>query len=204
MLVFEWKERDFTEKVHSRCFCWFPAARWLVHLLVDTGVFVQSSQKLYQGAWSVSANYSETVGHKDLRLGQTVYILIFYNISFSWLLHWTVSNLFFCCVTVGRPRRWVSVNDVMFHVPLRANTCCFSFSFQDGAVSLPVSRGDRRLYWASLANEAAGVWSTGGGWCLYYSRSVFISKFCCALKVPAETLVMYLNFFLSTIESQKT
>ena len=26
-----------------------------------------------------------TVGHKDLRLGQIVYILVFYNISFSWL-----------------------------------------------------------------------------------------------------------------------
>ena len=124
---------------------------------------------------------------------------------------WMLPNLFFCCVTVktifrllGRPRSWVSINDVMFHLPLRANTCYFCFSFQDGAVSLPVSRGDRRLYWASLANEAAGVWSTGEGWCLYYSRSVFISKSCCVLKVPAETLVMYLNFFLSTIESQKT
>ena len=30
--------------------------------------------------------HSETVGHKDLRLGQIVYILVFYNISFSWLL----------------------------------------------------------------------------------------------------------------------
>ena len=28
----------------------------------------------------------ETVGHKDLRLGQIVYILVFYNISFYWLL----------------------------------------------------------------------------------------------------------------------
>ena len=42
--------------------------------------------KLYKGAWNVSANNSETVGHKDLRLGQIVYILVFYNISFSWLL----------------------------------------------------------------------------------------------------------------------
>ena len=32
------------------------------------------------------ANNSETVGHKDLRLGQIVYILVFYNISFSWFL----------------------------------------------------------------------------------------------------------------------
>ena len=36
---------------------------------------------LYEGAWNVSANNSETVGHKDLRL-----IVVFYNISFSWLL----------------------------------------------------------------------------------------------------------------------
>ena len=26
------------------------------------------------------------MGHKDLRLGQIVYILVFYNLSFSWLL----------------------------------------------------------------------------------------------------------------------
>ena len=42
--------------------------------------------KLYKGAWNVSANNSETIGHKDLRLGQNVYILVFYNISLSWLL----------------------------------------------------------------------------------------------------------------------
>ena len=28
----------------------------------------------------------ETVGHKGLRVGKIVYILLFYNISFSWLL----------------------------------------------------------------------------------------------------------------------
>ena len=38
--------------------------------------------KFYKGAWNVSANNSETVGHKGLR--QIVYILVFYNISFSW------------------------------------------------------------------------------------------------------------------------
>ena len=42
--------------------------------------------KLYKVAWNVSANKSETVGHKDLRLGQIVYILVFYNISLSWFL----------------------------------------------------------------------------------------------------------------------
>ena len=42
--------------------------------------------KLYKGVGNVSANNSETVDHKDLRLGQIVYILVFYNISFPWLL----------------------------------------------------------------------------------------------------------------------
>ena len=84
MLVLEWKERAFIEKVNSRCFCWFPAAI-LVH---QNGAPIwRPHTKLYKGAWNVSANNSETVGHKDLRLGQIVYILAFYNhnISFSWL-----------------------------------------------------------------------------------------------------------------------
>ena len=83
MLALEWKERAFIEKVNSRCFCWFPAA-----ILVDqngTPIW-RLHTKLYKGAWNVSANNSETVGHKDLRLGQIVYILVFYNILFSWLL----------------------------------------------------------------------------------------------------------------------
>ena len=83
MLVLEWKERAFIEKVNSRCFCWFPAAI-LVH---QNGAPIwRLHTKLYKGAWNVSANNSETVGHKDLRLGQIVYKLVFYNISFSWLL----------------------------------------------------------------------------------------------------------------------
>ena len=45
-----------------------------------------SPYKALQFAWNVSANNSETAGHKDLRLGQIFYILVFYNISFSWLL----------------------------------------------------------------------------------------------------------------------
>ena len=42
--------------------------------------------KLYKGAWNGSANNSETVGNKDLRLGKIIYILVFSNISFSRLL----------------------------------------------------------------------------------------------------------------------
>ena len=42
--------------------------------------------KLCKGAGNVLVDNSETVGHKDLRLGKIVYILVFYNISFSWFL----------------------------------------------------------------------------------------------------------------------
>ena len=83
MLVLEWKERAFKEKVNSRCFCWFPAAI-LVH---QNGAPIwRLHTNLYKGAWNVSENNSETVVHKDLRLGKVVHILVFYNISFSWLL----------------------------------------------------------------------------------------------------------------------
>ena len=41
---------------------------------------------LCKDAWNVAANTSETLGHKDLGLGQIVFILVFYNISFSCLL----------------------------------------------------------------------------------------------------------------------
>ena len=51
--------------------------------------------KLYKGAWNVSANNSETVGHKDLNLGQIAYILLFYKFHFLGFFHWTVFNLFF-------------------------------------------------------------------------------------------------------------
>ena len=84
MLVLEWKERAFIEKVNSRCFCWFPATI-LVQPWNGTPIW-RLHTKLDKGSWNVSANNSETVAHKDLRLGQIFYVLVFYNISFSWLL----------------------------------------------------------------------------------------------------------------------
>ena len=94
------KKRAFIEKVNSRCFCLFPTAI-LVH---QNGTPIwRLHTKLNKGAWNISENYSETVGHKDLRLGQIVYIIISlkYNIHFLGFFHWTVSNFFFfCCMTV--------------------------------------------------------------------------------------------------------
>ena len=72
------KERAFIENVNSRCFVDFRRPYWCTKTVHQYGT------KLFKGAWNVSANNSETVGHKDLR--QIVYILVFYNSSFSWLL----------------------------------------------------------------------------------------------------------------------
>ena len=68
MLVLQGKERASIEKVNSRWFFLFLGAI-LVH---------QNGTPLWHN--------SETLGHEDLRLGQIVYIYVFYNISFSWLL----------------------------------------------------------------------------------------------------------------------
>ena len=81
------KKRAFIKKVISRSFCWFPPAI-LVH---QNGAPIwRLNAKLYtavyKGACNVSANNSETVDHKDLRLEQIVYKLVFCNISFSRLL----------------------------------------------------------------------------------------------------------------------
>ena len=95
------------EKVNSRCFCWFPAA-----ILVDSFCppIWRLHTKLYKGARNVSATNSEPVGHKDLRFGQIVYILVFYNISFSWLLPLDgFKCIFLCpvyCVTVKTKNPW--------------------------------------------------------------------------------------------------
>jgi len=66
-------------------------------------------------AWNVSANSSETVGHKDLRLGQTVYILVFYTFHFLGFFHWTVSNLFFF---------FFSVKTISTSAPTRLSLVC--------------------------------------------------------------------------------
>ena len=90
MLVLEWKERAFIEKVNSRFFCWFPAAI-LVHQ--NSAPIWRLHTKLYKGAWKVSGNNSETVGHKDLRLGQIVQRLVFYNIPIYFFVAWQWKRL---------------------------------------------------------------------------------------------------------------
>ena len=66
--------------------------------------------RLYKGAWNVSANYSQTMVHKDLRLGKIVYTLVSHNIHFLGFFHWTVSNWF----------DWFDYNGVAFSIELPA------------------------------------------------------------------------------------
>ena len=79
------KRKSFYRKKSPDVFVYFRRPYWCtktVHQYMYAGL----QTKLYKGAWNVSANNSKTVGHKDLRLGKFVWILVFYNISFSWLL----------------------------------------------------------------------------------------------------------------------
>ena len=78
MLVLKWKERAFIEKKRPDVFVYFRRPYWCTKTVHQT--------KLYKGSWNVSANNSKTVDHTDLRLGKLVCVLVFYNISFSWLL----------------------------------------------------------------------------------------------------------------------
>ena len=123
------KGRAFIEKVNSRCFCWFPAAIhrwWRLHT------------KLYKGAWNVSANNSETVGHKDLRL---VLKLVFYNISFSWLLPLDgFQVIFLCrvyCVTVKTKNKTLPFRQTI------DSGLWFGVKFPEGVVRISSDRDDR-------------------------------------------------------------
>ena len=119
MLALEWKGRAFIEKVNTRCFCWFPVA-------TNCPPIWRLQTKLYKGAWNVSANNSETVGYKDLRFGQIVCILVFYNIHFCGFFHWTVSYLFFCacyCVTKKTKSRIVFLVVTRHYVSRNKNKC---------------------------------------------------------------------------------
>ena len=90
----------------------FPAA-----ILVDqNGTIWSLHTKLYRGVWNVSAKNSETMGHKDLTLGKIVYTLVFYNIHFLGFFHRTVSNLFFCWVTMKTIYTWNCLQ-TEYHIP---------------------------------------------------------------------------------------
>ena len=87
MYASSWVKRNsFYRKSELRMFLLISCSQLLVR---QSGTPIwHLHTKLYKVAWNILANNSETVGHKDLRLGQIVYIhaLVFYNISFSCFL----------------------------------------------------------------------------------------------------------------------
>ena len=102
MLNLVWEERAFIVKVNSRCWCyrWFLVAIFVYQNSIhEYGV---SIYKVYNGAWNVSANNSEAVGHIDLRLVKLFIYQSFVTLHFLGFFHWTVFNLFFfCTVFIG-------------------------------------------------------------------------------------------------------
>ena len=62
MLVLEWKERAFIEKVNSRCFCWFPVAI-LVHQ--NCTPIWRLHTRLYKGAWNNISVNAQSYTHRN-------------------------------------------------------------------------------------------------------------------------------------------
>ena len=73
-------------------------------------LLISGGQTVHQ--YGVSIQSSQTVGHKDLRFGQRFYILVFYNISFPWLLPLDGFQFIILCrvycvaVKTKNSRRW--------------------------------------------------------------------------------------------------
>ena len=115
MLALKWKEGAFLEKLNTRCFCWFLAAILVWENLMHIW---RLHTKHYNGAWNVSANNSETVGHIDLRLGQMYITLlqsfIFLSSSTGWF------PIFFCAMFIVS--QWkrsivITLKGMMLHLP---------------------------------------------------------------------------------------
>ena len=83
MLVLKWKERAFIEIVNSRFFVDFRRPYWCTKTVHQYGVSIQSSTKVRETFRQITQKLWAT---KTWDLKKFVWILVFYNISFSWLL----------------------------------------------------------------------------------------------------------------------
>ena len=99
MYLISWtKSKRFHLKVNSSCSCWFLAAV-LVH---NGGALTRRLHiKLFKVAWNSSTNNSKTMYRTDLRIGEVIYEFVSpTTYQIFRFFHWTISILFFCCVTV--------------------------------------------------------------------------------------------------------
>ena len=83
ILAHERKVIGFIAKVNYRRFLCYPAAILVYHSGTPTW---RLHTELYKFPWNVLANKSRTLYRTDLRLGEVVYLLIFYIIWNSWLV----------------------------------------------------------------------------------------------------------------------
>ena len=95
MLVLE--RKSFYRKSEHQIFYWFPAAKFVYQNCTQIW---RLHTKLYNGAWDVSANNSETVGHIDLRREKLFIYQSFVAFHFLGFFHRTVLNLLFCAVFI--------------------------------------------------------------------------------------------------------
>ena len=113
------ESKRFHRKVNSRCFCWFPAAPW------------RFNTKLYKVACHASANNSETMHHKDVRPGEVVYVLVFYNI-FLFLAYFIERlRIYFFMTSLWKP----SIDLVNDYTQL-TQLACFVFRETENVVNL--------------------------------------------------------------------
>ena len=77
------KQTSLLAKVNSRCFFLFRAAMFVS--LTRTQIW-RLHTNLYKFVWNIMSNNSSTDYRIDLRLGQSPYLFIIYNVPIS-LLH---------------------------------------------------------------------------------------------------------------------
>ena len=112
MLFLEWKERAFIEKVNSRCFFLISSS----HIGRPKRYNMASPYKALQRCVKRFGKELRNYGPQRPETWKIVYTLVFYNIHFLGFFHRTVSNLFFCWVTMKTRFTWNCLQ-TEYHIP---------------------------------------------------------------------------------------
>ena len=151
----------------------------------------------YTGAWKVTANNSETVDHKDLRLGQIVYILVFYNISYSWLLPLDGFQ-FFLFLRDSENDIYLIVFD-RFNDKIRHIDTIFSFSSGVSVVSRLENRPHKRFaYRHALKPDYSGY---SGHFLRSCEKADHADCRPCRLRIFFNVSFLFINFFYPNFSS---
>ena len=146
MLVLEWKERAFIEKVNFGCFCWFPEA-----ILVPTntvhqyGVTIQSSTKVRETFGQITQKLWAT---KTWDLGK----LFIYSSFITFIFLASSTGRFPIYIFFLRD----SENDLYYYDQLAFSTKCIS-------VTLDLQINSAVLLWDSIITLLISRWRGGTG-----------------------------------------